>query len=147
MYDISGVGVEVYIVASSTFPAGFAVSQFADDADPFAVESQQISDTAMTLNGDLVSWSTANPIPLTINVIPDSDDDLNLAILHEANRVGQGKRSAGDVLTLVINHPNNKTITLTNGKMTSGPPVTAVAQAGRKITKAYEFRFENKVTS
>lgn len=99
-YDISGFGIEARLLASVTFPAGFTLTEFADDADPITIDNQQIVDTAMSLNGDLLSWSTANPIPATIAVIPNSADDLNLSVLVEANRVGQGKRSNQDSITL-----------------------------------------------
>ena len=48
----------------------------------------------MGLNGDLIGWSKPNPIKITLNVIPQSFSDLNLAVLLEANRVGRGKQGA-----------------------------------------------------
>ena len=148
-YDISGFGVEAQLVASSTFPSGFTITEFADDADPIDIPSQQIADKAMTLNGDLVTWSTANHIPVTINVIPGGDDDLNLSVLLEANRVGQGKTSARDVITYVSTTPGpeGRTLTLTNGRITDGPVGNGIASSGRIKSKAYIFAFENKAES
>ena len=37
MYDISAIGVSVRLIASLTFPVGFTITEFADDADPFAL--------------------------------------------------------------------------------------------------------------
>ncbi len=148
-YDISGFGIEARLIASRTFPNGFSITEFADDADPIDIPSQQIADKAMTLNGDLVTWSTANPIPLTLNVIPGSEDDLNLAILLEANRVGQGKTAVGDVLTFTSTTPGaeGRTLTLTNGRITDGMISNGVASSGRYKSKAYIFSFENKAES
>ena len=146
-YDISGFGVEARIVATTTFPTGFAVTEFPDDADPIDIPSQQIADKAMSLNGDLVTWSTANHIPATFNVIPGSEDDLNMAVLLEANRVGQGKSSARDVVTAVITTPDGRTLTLTNGRITDGPVSNGIASSGRFKSKAYQFAFENKAES
>ena len=148
-YDISGFGIEARIIASTTFPDGFSVTEFADDADPIDFPSQQIADKAMTLNGDLVTWSTANPIPLTMNVIPGSEDDLNLGILLEANRVGQGKTSARDVITFTSTTPGpeGRTVTFTNGRITDGMIADGVAGSGRFKTKTYLFSFENKAES
>jgi len=148
-YDISGFGVEARIVASNTFPTGSSVTEFADDADPVDIPSQQIADKAMTLNGDLVTWSTANHIPVTINVIPGSEDDLNLGILLEANRIGQGKTSARDIITYTSTSPgpDGQTLTLTNGRITDGPISNGVASSGRLKSKAYMFAFENKAQS
>jgi hypothetical protein len=142
--DVSGFGAQVQIKASNTFPQGFVVSQFADDADPFDFPSVQIADKAMGLNGDLVTWSKANPLMVTINVIPNSEDDINLAILLEANRVGKGKSGARDEITIVTVYPNEGTLTLSAGVITDGPPGNSIASAGRMKSKAYQFSFENK---
>lgn len=142
--DISGFGAEVQVKASETFPSGFGVTQFADDADPFDIPSLQIADKAMGLNGDLITWSKANPILITLNVVPGSEDDSNLAILLEANRVGKGKTSARDTITIVAAYPNGGTLTLSEGKITDGMPGNSIASAGRLKSKAYQFAFENK---
>lgn len=143
MQDISGFGIRVNLVASVTFPQGITLSQFADDGDPFDSPSQQIMDKAMGLNGDLITWSKANPIAPVISVIPGSDDDRNLAVLAEANRVGRGKSSARDVITITVVYPSDRTLTLTQGVMTDAVLTDPIASAGRMKTKAYQFAFEN----
>lgn len=147
MQDISGFQISVTVVASVTFPAGFTITEFADDADPFDVPSQQLAETVMTLNGDLLSWATANIIPATLNVIPQSEDDDNLAILAEANRVGRGKTSARDVITLTGVYPDGRVVVLNNGIMTNAPVADSVASAGRLKSKPYIFGFENKAVA
>jgi len=142
--DISGQGLVINLVASSTFPSGFIINQFADDADPLDIADIQIADTAMGLNGDLISWNTANPIPMIVNIIPGSNDDINLSILAEANRVGRGKISAKDKIIANILYPNGKITILTDGKITNAPATDSVASAGRKKSKTYTFAFENK---
>jgi len=145
--DISGFGLKIQIVASVTFPAGFNITQFASDADPFDFAAIEIMGREMGLNGDLVTWSTPNPLDATINVIPESEDDKNLAVLYEANRVARGKTSARDVITMTAIYPSGKTLTLTQGKIYSGIPGNPVASAGRMKSKPYMFVFENKVGS
>ena len=98
--DISAFGIRVQIFASVTFPAGITITQFADDGDSLDVPQQQIADKAMGVNGDLITWSKANPLNLTLNIIPASDDDRNMSVMLEANRVARGKRGARDVITL-----------------------------------------------
>lgn len=142
MRDISGFGLQINVVASVTFPQGFVVTEFADDGDPFDLPSIQIGDKAMGLNGDLIVWSKANPLPITINVIPGSDADKNLSIIFDANRVGRGRKPARDVITMTGIYPNGSTITLSPGKMTDGMPGNGVASSGRLKTKAYMFAFE-----
>ncbi len=140
--DVSGFGLRLRITASRTFPAGFTVTRFADDADPFDLPSIQIADKAMGLNGDLVTWSKANPINTTVNVIPGSEDDRNLAVLLEANRVGRGKSGARDQITMTGTYPDGRSITLSAGVITDGMPGNSVASAGRLKSKAYQFAFE-----
>lgn len=142
MQDISAFGIRVRVVASNTFPAGFTVTQFADDADSMTVEPQQIAETAMGVNGDLVAWSRANPLPLVLNVIPGSDDDKNLQVLLEANRVGRGKRSARDIITVTAVYPDDSTGTWSNGVITNGRVGNSIASSGRLQSKPYTFNFE-----
>lgn len=146
MENISGFGLQINILASNTFPVGLLITEFADDADPFDLPSLQIADTAMGLNGDLISWSKANPIKVTLSVIPGSFSDINLAILMEANRVGRGKIGARDIITMTGIYPSGSFITLTNGIITDGMPGNAVSSAGRLKSKTYNFSFENKIS-
>lgn len=145
--DISGFGLRVVISASTTFPSGFTVTEFADDTDPLDIASQQISDTAMSLNGDLVNWSTANPIPMNVTVIPQSDSDLNLTVLAEANRVSRGKSSNRDIITASVVYPDGRTVNLFSGKLTNAPLGTGVASAGRMKSKTFNFMFEGRTTN
>lgn len=143
MQDISGFGARVRVVASKTFPQGFDLTQFADDTDPFDIPSTQIRDKAMGLNGDLIMWSKATPVGITLAVVPGSDDDKNLAALYEANRVAKGKQSASDVVTVTVVYPDGKTLTCQNGGITDGPAGVGIASAGRLKTSSYQFAFEN----
>lgn len=144
--DISGFGLKITLVASTTFPAGITLTQFADDADPVDSASIAIADKAMGLNGNLITWSKATPIPATVAVVPDSDDDKNLATLLENNRVGAGKISTQDTIVMTILYPTGKVTTLTNGKLMDGMVTSSVASAGRLKSKPYIFAFENKVS-
>jgi hypothetical protein len=148
MEDISAYGIGVRVVASNTFPAGFDVTQFADDADPFDFPDIKIADKKMGVNGDLVVWSVASPIEFTLSVVPGGTDDQNLAILLEANRVGAGKLSAQDVIQVTGTYPQDgKPIILTNGKLTDGPVASSASSAGRLKSKVYKFAFENRAGS
>jgi len=145
MFNISGFGLSVNLIASTTYPIGVQVTEFADDSDPLDVPSLQIGDVAMGLNGDLITWSKANPIKLTLNMIPDSTDDITLSILLAANRVGRGKTSARDNITMTIFYPNQNFITLANGVITDGVPFAPTANSGRLKTRSYAFSFETYV--
>ncbi len=142
--NISGFGLSIVVVASVTFPAGFTITQFADDTDPLDTPSINIAETSMGLNGDMVIWAKATPIDLSIAVVPNGTDDTNLAILFEANRVAKGKRGAADSITLTAVYPDGKVKVLQQGAIISGSPMKGVASAGRMKTRQYGFRFENQ---
>lgn len=142
MQDISGFGFRVVCRASNTFPSGFDITQFADDADPFDSPAIVAAEFAMGLNADLVVWSVANPIITNIGVIPGSDDDRNLSALLEANRVGKGKSSARDIITLVGIYPEGRSVSLVQGKITGGPAAQSIASAGRMKSNIYTFVHE-----
>lgn len=144
--NISGFGAAVRVLASNTFPIGIPITQFADDSDPIDIPSLQIGADAMGLNGDRVSWVTPNPIPVTLNIIAGSDDDVNLSLLFEANRAGRNKESAKDVLVMLASYPDRQIVTLTNGSCIEFMPAKSIASEGRLKSKAYIFSFENQVT-
>jgi hypothetical protein len=144
MANITGIK-SLNVKASVTFPAGFTVSQFADDTDPLDSASIDVQSTAMGANGDLIVWNSPKPIPVTIGVIPNSDDDKNLSVLLEANRKGKNKKIAQDEITMTITYADNSTITLSAGAITSGIVVTSSSSDNRLKSKPYGFMFENKV--
>lgn len=143
--EISGFGLRVNLIASNTLPVGVNLTQFPDDSDPLDIPSMQIADSAMGLNGDLITWSKANPIKATLNLIAGSEDDVIMGLIFEANRVGKGKKGARDIITMTVIYPDNRFITLTSGIITDGMPGNAVASAGRLKTKAYALFFENRI--
>ena len=143
MQNVSGFGLRVVIKASVTFPSGFTVTQFADDADPVDSPATAISDTAMGLNGELVVWNTANPLPLTLNVVPGGDDDRNLEVLATSNMVGRGRTPARDVITATILYPDGRSVTLSQGVITEGMVTRSVAASSRIKTRPYSFAFES----
>lgn len=142
--DVSAFGVKVNLLATNTYPNGVDLGQWADDADPVDSPNVQIGDAAVGVNGDLLIWSKGVPLPLTINCVPGSQDDQTLQALWDANRPGQGKTLAKDIITASITYPNGQQVTLDTGIITSGPAAGGVAGAGRLKTKMYEFKFQNR---
>lgn len=143
MHNVSATGIKMRLVASLTFPAGFDITQFADDGDPLNSENLTIAETAAALNGDLVAWGKPNVIPLTVAVLPDTDEDRNLSILWNVNRIGKNKVAVQDVITLVVTYPNGDQKILSSGVMISGPALNSGSSEGRLKTKEYEFSFES----
>ena len=144
MTIISGVGLQIQLLSSVTFPGGgLILTQFADDTDPLDLGELQIGDGASGLNGDLEVWSKANPIEITLGIIPNSSDDINLGILFEANRPGKGKIVANDIITLTGIYQDGSTTTYTGGWCISYMPGLGVQSSARFKSKPYKFKFEN----
>lgn len=147
MQNISGFGSNVTLVASVSYPLGFNITKAADDADFVDLPVLTIADAAKGLNGDLITFSKANPIDLTLNVIPQSEDDINLGIILQANAPVLGRALVKDIITLNIVYPNGSYAQLLNGVMISGIPGNSIASAGRLKTKPYAFKFESIIWS
>ena len=143
MFNISGFGLTVSLIASNTFPVGLILTQWPDDQDAISFPDIEIGDAQMGVNGDLLTWSKAAPVKVTLSAIPDSPTDLQLAVLLQANRVGVNKIGARDIIQMIVLQGNNNLGTFTNGIIVSGPPFTGVQSTGRLKTKTYGFIFES----
>lgn len=143
--NVSGFGLSMSIVASNTFPQGFTVTAFADDADPLDSANYAAGDTGTGLNGDLVVWSRASHQEIVISVIPTSEDDRNLEILLNANRVGKNKSGARDIINSVIAYPDGQRGTCSNGVIIDGTLLPSIASNGKTKSRQYRFRFESTV--
>lgn len=144
MPDVSATGLKIKLICLPTFPAGISISQFADDADPLDTPDLEMAQYAMDINGSLVLWRTPKPIEVDLNVLPNTQEDQNLSILADTNRVSKGKVSVADNITLVATYPDGTTKVLDNGALVSAPPMTSAASAGRLKTKHYKFVFQGK---
>ena len=143
MQNISGFGLSAQITASVTFPNGFTTTEFADDADPLDSPDLEVADSAFGLNGDMVVWSRPVGIEMTMNMIPFSIGDQNLAALVEANRVAKNKFGARDTIGIVWTYPNGMILNASPGILITGSVVPQVATVGRVKTRLYRFRFES----
>lgn len=142
MINISGFGLSAVINASNTYPNGFVLTDFADDADPLDSPDFQVADTGFALNGTMVTWSRAQGIEVGFNVIPTSEGDINLDTLLDANRVGAKKNGARDKVSIVFNYPNGDQVTCSEGIVVVGSMLPGVASAARLKSRQYRFRFE-----
>jgi hypothetical protein len=139
--NISGFSLIININASVTFPTGIVITQLASDSDPFDIPSIQIGDGQIGLNGDATYWAKPQLLKITLNIIPNGDDDRLLSILFNANRVQKGKQSARDIITMTPVYGDGTKATLTNGIISDGMPSLSIAGEGKFKTKAYSFMF------
>lgn len=146
MVDVSASGTKINIISIPTFPQGFDVTELADDSDPLSFNEVTIAKYGMGVNGDLVTWSTAAPLEVTLNVIANSESDVNLGIILDVNRVAKNKLQIQDVITMNASYPDGSHKVLTKGKLMSGTVANSVSSDGKLKTKQYKFVFENKVS-
>ena len=90
-------------------------------------------------------WKYLHPLNVTLDVIPSSFSDINLAILLEANRPARGKIPALDLITMTIVYPAGNFIVLSGGAITDGMPFSSISSAGRQKSKSYQFTFETRI--
>jgi hypothetical protein len=142
--NIGGFGTKLRLIASVTFPTGIDISQFSHDADPLDIPAMIIAGAEMGANGDMANWNIANPLAANFSVFAKTDDDKNLAVLFEANRVAKGKKGANDIITLTALYPDGSTVTFDGGVLIQGMPADAIASGEAKTkSKTYNFMFEN----
>lgn len=147
MQYITGVNSSLRVVASVTFPAGFTVTEWADDADAIDITVKDIAEGAMGAGANMVVWNVPKNIEMTINVIPDSNSDRNLQLLAQANTAVANKLVAKDVITATYVNQNSGAIqTFSNGALTKAAPANSVAQSSRLKSKQYSFIFESTTT-
>lgn len=145
MADISGFGLVMTITASTTYPAPVTLLNLAKDTDALAIADNVIGDAETGVNGEIISWSTNNPIEVTLSAIPDSLTDMALFNLWNANRPEFGKRGARDVITLTVIMPDGSTQNFKSGKMTSGTPSPGVSGEGKMKTPTFKILFQSIV--
>ena len=141
MPDLSHFGTVATIKASNTLPLPQPITHFADDADGLDLPEMTIADMAMGTNGDAASWTIAVPIPLTINLMPNTLSHLTMGIIFEANRAEKGKLPARDDITFTRIAPDGSLLVLTKGRILSGTPATSMASSGRIKTASYKVSF------
>ena len=143
--DISAMGIKATLIATPSYPTGITITHFADDGDSLALNDMTIMQSGMGVNGDMVVWRTAQPIPITMNVIPTSDECNDLENLFKLNMTQKNKVSSKDVITLMIEHPDGHTDVLTHGYITGGKPVQDYSANGRAKSRSFSFVFENGI--
>lgn len=142
---IATTGLELLVHTPITFPIGFTITEFADDGDSLTGDPIQIGESAKNVNGTKVDWSTPAIITKTINLIPASQDDQNMALIFDSNRVSVNKAITGESMTWILTYPNGSVITFTGGSVNTYDFGLDALQTGRLKSKSYSVDFENAV--
>lgn len=141
MINVSGFGLKVNIVALQTFPMGFNIEHFADSENAIEFDPIEPVGYEMLFDGELFAFDKAAPVIVSIGVIPQTDDDINLKILLTSKKGNVNWLPFNDITTMVINYPDGGKVVLSNGTILSGPIGDSVLQSGRKDCNTYRFAF------
>lgn len=141
MIDVSGFGTGITIVATTSFPMGFKLSQFADDADPVVFDETETSDFELLYDGSLFVYDQASAIKMSVSVIPGSDDDINLKLLLQSRKSTPKIIPLPDTVIAYIGYGGGGSVILSNGGVVKGPLADSITAQGRKKANTYSFVF------
>lgn len=158
MIDISMQGAKITLQCSA-ISAGNIVLEFSDEGTPIEIPDIEVASSAMTMNGELVTWTKPNPINFSITVIPGSASDNALRNLLYAGHVGGRKGKAInqeyvhiDTATLevpniytngIVTQAKNLKFVFANGRLTAGPMGIGSNAEGKMSPRTYKFVFES----
>ena len=139
--------------------AGNIVLEFSDEGTPIEFPDSEVCGYAMTMNGELVTWTKPSPITWSLTVIPGTKSDVALRNLLYAGHVGGRKGKAIDqgyvhissaTLSVpsttsngVISSAGTISFTFENGRLSSGPTAVGSNAEGKMSARTYKFVFES----
>lgn len=159
MIDISMQGARLTLTCGA-INQGNIVLEFSDEGTPIELPDIEVASSAMTMNGELVTWTKPSPINFSITVIPGSASDNALRNLLYAGHVGGRKGKAIEQsyvhissATLevpsiytndsAVNTAKNLKFTFSNGRLTAGPMGIGSNAEGKMSARTYKFVFES----
>lgn len=141
--NISAYGTSITLVASKTIPQGFTFNAFAHDSDPFDIDSAEVADSGMGINGHMPHWTVCKFRNITIRSIASTDAANTFYELMKVNRAGYNKKPVDDTISITINYPDGAKGMYTNGIVIAGPLQPGAATAGNLKTPEFTFRFRD----
>lgn len=154
-FDISATGAKVAIKFSDGTEIN--VTHFSDEGTPFEAGDVDVSTNQKNLNGDMISSRTPSVYPVSLTVIPGSEEDLQLQQkLQEASLQPGGVNAVSklwvDCLQIFIPTINSSVgagldgshivYTWMKGRFKNGPTGPSTSAEGRLSAKTYGFEFE-----
>lgn len=153
MIDVSATGATITVHAPAI--GQVQISRFSDEGTPFEFNEIEVTGSALSLNGELITWSKPVAYAASVTVIAHSDEDEALRKLLEASHVrftGGGTKAVNaenvnTKLTLKCPTLNSsgesfKMYSYTNGRIVSGPTAPSTSAEGKLAARTYTFVFE-----
>ena len=159
MIDISMQGATLSF--DSPYLKKNVVLEFSDEGTPLEFPDLEVCGYAMTMNGELVTWTKPTPITFRISVIPGSVSDTSLRNLLYAGHIGGKKGNAINQIavyiasatltvpqislnsTAIIQDGGRHRFTFHNGRLTGGNPAIGSNSEGKMSVRTYNFVFES----
>jgi hypothetical protein len=141
MIDISSFGSSVAIISTQSFPMGFSLTQFADDEDPLTVEEVEVSGYEKLYDGNIFIFDKTSPILMSVAVMPNTDDDINMKILMQMRKSSPQLLPLPDTVSAVITYGDGGRVILSNGGVLTGSLADSLSKDGRKKGNLYHFVF------
>ena len=141
--NVTGVGAKFIIFdKNGQYPNGYVITEFSDDSDPIDNPNKTIVQYANALNGTLLYWYKTSPNEINISVYADSDGDIYLTSLLQANDPQKNKKIINSELDAQLIYNNGKVVFMNNGKLVEGSYIGGISSDGKKKTKTFKFIFE-----
>lgn len=141
MIDVSAFGTGINIVATTSFPTGFPLTQFADDEDPLSIEEVEVSGFEKLYDGSIFTFDKTSPVLLSVGIMPNTDDDINMKILMQMRKSSPSILPLPDTTSMVITYADGGRVILTSGTIISGALADSISAQGRKKGNVYHFVF------
>lgn len=141
MIDISTAGSGITIFSLNSFPMGFQLKAFADDVEAFAIDPTEVSGFEKLYDGNIFSFDKTSPILLSVGVIPNTEDDINLKIILQKRKSSPSILPILDTVTMVVSYTDGGRVVFSNGTILGGSLADSLASRGRKKSNEYHFAF------
>ena len=141
MIDISTTGSGIMIVSTNSFPMGFQLSSFADDEDSLKIEQCEVSGYEKLYDGTIFGFDKTSPILLSMAIIPNTDDDINLKILLQKRKSNSTYIPLLDGVTMIVTYADGGRNVFSGGIILGGSIADSMVSAGRKKSNVYNFVF------
>ena len=152
MIDISTVGAKIDITFNDNKRK--IITQFSDEGTPFECPDVDVSTNAKNLNGQMISSRTPSIYPVSITVVPGSEEDMFLqsrlaeAAIQPGNVTSIAELAISSLIVSIpaINESGEGShaidYTFKNGRLKSGPMGPSTSAEGRMSARTYTFEFE-----
>lgn len=153
MTDVSATGSSIQITTDVT--GLINITRFSDEGTPFEFNEIEVTGSALSLNGELITWAKPVAYAASVTVVPMTSEDEALRKLLIASKVKYSKGNTvavnTDAVTVTMNASipklnNNgsayRGFMFTNGRIVSGPSAPSSSAEGKLSARTYTFVFE-----